>query len=219
MNVEDFIFKVAVGAPGFLLAVVCHEAAHAYVAYRYGDDTAARQGRLTLNPVAHFDLIGTILFPLLGAMFSGFMFGWAKPVPINPARFKKVRQGIFWVSFAGPGANIILGVVFSFILAILYTQVSATFYLYTPLVEICRNGVFINFILAFFNLIPLPPLDGSKMVTSFLSYENAMKYEGLARFSLLFLLVLMFTNILGYILAPAFMLGQFFIKIFVYLLH
>ncbi len=213
MDLSAILFNIAQSLPGFLLAIVVHEWAHAYVAKLNGDTTAEAAGRLTLNPAAHYDLWGTILFPLLGAISGWAMIGWAKPVPINVRNFKKIRKGIFWVSFAGPLSNIILGTISAFLLAYVATQVSDDFSLRTSFLSMLRYSVFINFILAFFNLIPLPPLDGSKMVASFLKGESLRKYEELERFApMIFLgvMALSFMGIptLGYLLAPAQDLGN-----------
>jgi Zn-dependent protease len=205
---ETFIYRMAVGLPGFLLAIVFHEWAHAYVAHRFGDDTAKHSGRLSLNPVVHFDLVGSILFPLLGAALGGVMFGWAKPVPVDPRKFKNIKSAIFWVSFAGPGANIILMIVSAMLLAFVAVKVSPTFYFYDVLVPMLQQSVMINIVLAVFNLIPFPPLDGSKMVSTFLDYETARKYEGLQRYSFVFLLLLWFTPVLQYLMTPAVMVGN-----------
>ena len=205
---ESFVYKVAIGLPGFLLAIVAHEAAHAYVAKRFGDDTAERAGRLNLNPVVHFDLIGTVILPLMGAAFGGIMFGWAKPVPINPARFKNVKHGVFWVSFAGPLANLILTFVSAAIFAFMYTQMDGTSFFYKPFTEMLRQSILINIVLATFNLIPFPPLDGAKMVSSMLDYESARKYEELQKYSLLFIIIIWTTPILNYIIGPAILAGN-----------
>lgn len=218
LAMNDIILRIAIGMPGFLLAIVCHEWAHAYMAYRFGDSTAKSQGRLSLNPTVHADPFGTLVFPLIGAVLGGFMFGWARPVPVNARNFKNVRSGIFWVSFAGPLMNLILGTISALFLAILVSKVSSGFFFYEPFREMLRSSVYINFILAFFNLIPFPPLDGSKMVSSFLNYEQMRKYEDLARYSFVFFLVLILTPILRYILAPAFIIAEVLIKGFFHLL-
>jgi Zn-dependent protease len=205
---ESFVYKVAIGLPGFLLAIVAHEAAHAYVAKRFGDDTAEKAGRLNLNPVVHFDLIGTVILPLVGAAFGGIMFGWAKPVPINPARFKNVKYGIFWVSFAGPLANLLLTFLSAALFALMYTQLDGSFFFYKPFTEMLRQSILINIVLATFNLIPFPPLDGAKMVSSMLDYETARKYEDLQKYSLLFIIIIWTTPVLNYIIGPAILAGN-----------
>ena len=126
------LLRLSIQLPGFILAVSCHEAAHAFVALKFGDDTAKRQGRLTLNPAAHYTPFGTILFPLLGALMGGTMFGWARPVPIDARRFKNIRKSIFWVSFAGPMANIALSVVSAFFYVLIVTKVSQLFIFTNP---------------------------------------------------------------------------------------
>lgn len=211
---NDFILRVCIQAPGLLLGIVFHEFCHAYAALKFGDDTAKRQGRLSLNPAVHFSLFGSIIFPLLAAALGGMMFGWANPVPINGRNIKNYRKGMFWISFAGPLANIILGTLSALLYVVLTTQTSSSFYLFTPLASMLESSVYINFILAFFNLIPFPPLDGSRMVSSVLSYENARKYEDLQRFTIFFIFVLWFTPVLGYLLSPAYMLAKGSIGLF-----
>jgi Zn-dependent protease len=218
MSTSNIILNLATSLPGFLLAVSCHEAAHAYVAHLYGDDTAKRSGRLTLNPVAHYDLVGTIIFPMVGALIGGVMFGWAKPVPVDPRQFKDMKSGIFWVSFAGPLANIILAIFAAFFLAFMHTKVTSNFYFYIPFMGMLQKTVLINIVLAVFNLIPFPPLDGSKMVTTFLNYENARKYEDLQRFTFVFILLLWMTPVFSYLVTPAIMAGNGIINLFVGLL-
>ncbi len=212
---EKIIFNIAVNLPGFLIAIVCHEWAHAYVSYRFGDNTAKSAGRLSFNPLVHIDPFGTIVMPLIGAISGWMMFGWAKPVPIDPRKYKNSRKGIFWVSFAGPGMNILLAVSFAIVLGMVVTKLSTEFYFYMPLIEILKSAVVINLILAVFNLIPFPPLDGSRMVSAFLSYDAARKYEGLQRYTLIFILVLWFTPILRFILSPALAFGNGLIYYFV----
>jgi Zn-dependent protease len=213
-DLNDILFNIAQSLPGFLLAIVVHEAAHAWMANKFGDPTAKNMGRLTLNPAAHYDPWGTIFFPLLAAFTSFAMIGWARPVPIEVRNFKKIRSGIFWVSFAGPLSNLILGTLSALLLAILATKVSSDWGYYSIFIRMLRYSVFINFLLAFFNLIPLPPLDGSKMVSSFLKGEALRKYEDFARFTpMIFIgvMILSFMGIhtLGYVLAPAQMLGNY----------
>ncbi len=206
MNVA--LFNIAESLPGFLLAIVTHEAAHAWMAHKFGDPTAKNMGRLTLNPAAHYDPWGTIFFPLLAAFTNFAMIGWARPVPVEIRNFKKLRSGIFWVSFAGPLSNLILGTISALVLAIVATQVSADWGYYNIALRMLRYSVFINFILAFFNLIPIPPLDGSKMVSSFLKGHALYKYESFAQYTPIIFMVVMclsFMGIhtLGYVLLPA----------------
>jgi Zn-dependent protease len=187
----------------FVMAVVFHEFAHGFAANRCGDNTAKTAGRLTLNPLPHLDPIGTVLFPLVN-MLTGMnlLFGWARPVPINPNRFRKYRPGLFFVSFAGPLMNILLAVLSAAVFWSLQVWVPQAFYLHEPLSMMANESVKINFALAVFNLIPLPPLDGSKIVESFLPYQAAMKYEAIARYSFFILMALLLTGGLSFLAYP-----------------
>lgn len=213
MDLNALILNLSQSIPGFLLAIVVHEWSHGYVALKYGDDTALRSGRLTLNPAAHFDMFGSLIVPLLCVMLGGAVFGWAKPVPVDVRRFKNYRKGIFWVSFAGPLSNFILGIISSILYAVIATQVPSNFGFYVIMLKMLQFSIFINFLLGFFNLIPLPPLDGSKMVSAFLKGEALRKYEEIRRFTPMIFLVIfglsiMGVSTLGRILAPAIMVGE-----------
>lgn len=222
-DLSAILVNIAISIPGFLLAIVAHEAAHAYVAYRYGDSTAKDQGRLSLNPAVHYDMWGTILLPLLAAFSGWAVIGYAKPVPIDPRRFSNVKKGIFWVSFAGPLSNIILGTLSAMALAWFYYTVPQDFSYFEIVIKMLRFSIFINFILAVFNLIPLPPLDGSKMVSVFLKPMALRKYEEFGRFTPMIFLSLIALSVMGvhifaYILYPAQVLEQgvmtFFLQLF-----
>ncbi len=218
-TMQEIIYNIAIGLPGFLFAIVFHEWAHARMALYFGDNTAQSQGRLSLDPLVHADPIGTIVFPLISAGLGGVLFGWAKPVPVDPRRFKKFKHGVFWVSFAGPGANIILSIISSLAFALIMTQVPANFEYYNVLLDMAKSSITINLVLAVFNLLPIPPLDGSKMVTTFLDYNQARKYEQLGQYSFLLILVFWMTNLFSYIMIPAIVFGNwvttFFIRMFV----
>jgi Zn-dependent protease len=206
MDFNSIIYNVALSVPGFLMAVVFHEAAHAYAAHYFGDDTANRQGRMTLNPVVHIDMLGTVIFPLIGIM-AGFMaIGWATPVPIDSRNFKNFRKGLFWVSFAGPLVNILLGIVCGFFMALM--AINFPDFSYTGVItQILSYSISINFLLAAFNLLPIPPLDGARMISSFLNHRQMRVYESFAQYTpYLFLMLMalsfMGIHILGYLLAP-----------------
>lgn len=220
---SSIIFNIAQSVPGFLLAIVAHEAAHGYMANYWGDPTAKNAGRLTLNPMVHYDPFGTVLFPLISAVTGFAIIGWAKPVPIDIRNFKKFRLGLFWVSFAGPLANFIIGTLSALgcALVVIYVPMSSPYY--PVFIGMLKYSVSINFILAFFNLIPLPPLDGSKMVSSFLKGRALYQYEALAQYTpMIFLAILMLSfvgvSVLGYVLAPALEMTQgmilFFLRLF-----
>lgn len=218
MDMTQTIYHIAVSLPGFLLGIVCHEAAHAFMADRFGDPTARLTGRLTLNPSVHYDLVGTIIFPLIGALMGGAMFGWAKPVPVDTRRFKNIRSGIFWVSFAGPLANLLLLILAAFMFAVLSTKVSPNFSFFNIFSDMLIQAIRINVLLAMFNLIPFPPLDGSKMVSSMLDYEAARKFEELQRYSIVFVFILIFTPILNYIMMPAILAANMIVNLFMMML-
>ena len=187
----------------FFVAVVFHEFAHGFIAMKWGDTTAKDMGRLTLNPLPHVDPLGTIVFPIV-MMLSGthFLFGWAKPVPINPNRFHQYRPGLFWVSFAGPLMNFLLAILSAVVFCLIQLLLPQTSYIYEPLLGMSYVSVSLNFALGIFNLIPLPPLDGSKMIESYLPYEAAQKYESLARYSFFILMALMFTGAIRILAYP-----------------
>jgi Zn-dependent protease len=221
MEMNSMIQTIAQSLPGFLLAVVAHEWAHGKMAMKWGDDTAHRLGRVSFNPTVHIDMFGTVIMPLICLVLGGAIFGWAKPVPIDPRRFKNYRQGVFWVSFAGPLANFILGTISAFLyawIAITFDQ-QAGFYMVA--LKMLQYSIFINFLLGAFNLIPLPPLDGSKMVSSVLKGKWAIKYDELARYTPMIFMVIFALSLLGYstigrLLTPAIMFGN---KITMYFLQ
>jgi len=203
MDVNQILYRLVVSAPVFLLAITCHEYAHGRVALMFGDNTAKSEGRLTLNPVSHIDLFGTIILPLILVVIGGGVFGYAKPVPVNPSRYKNIKWGIFWVSFAGPLANISLSIISAFLLVALKLYLPESMEMKSALVDIVKTSVFINVILAVFNLIPWPPLDGSRMLSTFLDYNAKVKYEQLERFTFFFFIALWMTNIFSYLMMPA----------------
>ncbi|MCB9060169.1 MAG: site-2 protease family protein [Halobacteriovoraceae bacterium] len=217
-NLNNVLLNITTGLPGLLLAVVCHEWAHAMMSYKFGDPTAKYAGRLTLNPQAHFDLIGTIIFPLVGVLLGGVMFGWAKPVPIDPRYYKNYKKGVFWVSFAGPLANIVLVIIFSFLLAFIQKKIGSVFSYYETILQMISMAIRINVVIAAFNLIPWPPLDGSKMLAMFMDHETARRYEGLSRYWFVMLIVIWYTDIIGYFVQPFFFFAQFIYNSFLMIL-
>lgn len=177
--------RFAILAPGLLIALVCHEVAHGYVAYLLGDPTAKSQGRLTLNPLKHLDPLGTLAFFFVH-------FGWAKPVPVNPGYFKNPRKGMLLTAIAGPGVNFLLASIFAVCIHILtavqFESGTFTESVLIPLYLICQAGVFVNLILGVFNLIPIPPLDGSSVLAYFLPPQLAYKYMNLSRYGFIILI-------------------------------
>lgn len=185
----DMIYAI----PGLLIAMTVHEWAHAKVADNLGDYTPRMQGRLTLNPISHIDPIGLIML-----FFA--QIGWAKPVPINPNNFSNYRNGMMQVSLAGPLSNLIVALVATVLFALTFKYNMSTHWLTAILQLIIIYNV--NF--AIFNLVPIPPLDGSKVLLSLLPGEMAYKYETsvIARYSFILLILLVFTGILGFIIRP-----------------
>jgi len=157
-----------------ILSIVIHEVAHGYAANFLGDPTARLQGRLTLNPISHIDLLGSIIIPgLLVLTSQPFLFGWAKPVPYNPYNLKNQKWGEAFVAFAGPATNIILALIFAFLIRSGLAEAVWG----SSILELLVPIVFINILLALFNMIPIPPLDGSKILKAFLSYRGQMAFS------------------------------------------
>ncbi len=208
-GLQDGILRLAYQFVPFLIAVVGHEFGHAFVAHLWGDDSAKNSGRLTLNPAPHIDVLGTLVFPIL-SMVSGVsvMFGWAIPVPIDPSKFRKFRPGLFSVALGGPGANVIMAFGFAFALAALQRFASPEFFFFKEFSIMFEFAVYINYGLALFNLIPLPPLDGSKVIQSFLSPRAMFKYEQLSRVSAFILLALILTGVIRFIGVPVMFAAQ-----------
>lgn len=210
-TVLDFLRQLITWAPGLIMGVVLHEYAHGYIAYKSGDNTAKSLGRLTLNPIAHIDLFGSILLPLLLILFnSGIVFGYAKPVPINPAYFRNYRKGLRYTSLAGPVTNLI----FAFVVGLVYGLFSYIFFKLTNVMltsnnlisQIFEGAIYINIFLAILNFIPIPPLDGSKILASFLPDEAMFKFLSLGRFGFIFIFIFIFLgwSIFWTVISPLF---------------
>ena len=175
MDIANIIQTIAIYALPVLFAITVHEAAHGYVARHYGDPTAAMLGRVTLNPLKHIDPIGTIAMPLfLYVVTSGaFLFGYAKPVPVNFGRLKNPRRDMIWVALAGPASNLLQALAWAIGLYLLRgAGVEERFFL-----EMCRAGVLVNVVMFVFNLFPLPPLDGGRIVSGLLPPRLAIPYS------------------------------------------
>ena len=173
--------KIIVAAVPIIFAITVHEVAHGWVASKLGDPTAKLAGRLTLNPVKHIDPLGTIVVPLVMIVLTPFAFGWAKPVPVDWRNLDSPRRDMALVAAAGPGANIIMLLLWTLLLSVLFTDGTAVSYQENLLIEMAKVGIIINIVLIALNLLPLPPLDGSRIVTAFLSPAAAYKYNLLER--------------------------------------
>lgn len=194
---NELLVTISILALPVLLAVTMHEVAHGWVADKLGDDTARKAGRLTLNPLKHLDIVGTLVF------FITRMVGWAKPVPVNPMNFRRPRQDMVWVAAAGPVANLCLAVLFALIFRLLAAMVNLVplFFLH-PFILIAQAGVIINVGLAVFNALPIPPLDGSSIAAGLLPLDLALRYERLKPYGFIILLILIFTGVVGKIVFP-----------------
>lgn len=201
MNELNAVQQVVVGILPMIFAITVHEVAHGWVAKQYGDNTAYQQGRLTLNPVKHIDPLGTIILPgFLLLTGSSFLFGWAKPVPVNARNLKKPITDMAIVALAGPVSNLLMALFWALIARTGATiggsvESIAGFLVYSGI-----TGILINLSLALLNLIPIPPLDGSRVVTALLPYNLAVQYNQLERYGFLILIALLYTNLLSVIL-------------------
>jgi Zn-dependent protease len=199
---ESLIQTLAIAALPVIFAITLHEAAHGYAARHFGDPTAWLQGRISLNPLRHIDLFGTILIPIAILLFSGgtFLFGYAKPVPVDFSRLKKPKQDMFWVAAAGPGANLFMALCWALLLKLSWVLPSSEYTL--PLAEMSKIGITVNCVLMVLNLLPLPPLDGGRIAVSLLPHALAWKFARIERWGFPILLVLLFTGILGAVMNP-----------------
>lgn len=201
MDINAVIQAITILALPVVFAITLHEAAHGYAARHFGDPTAWQMGRISLNPLRHIDPVGTILMPLMLFWFSGgnFLFGYAKPVPVDFSRLRHPKQDMFWVAAAGPLANLFMAICWALLFK--FSWMTPEFFS-TPLALMAKVGIQINCVLMVLNLLPLPPLDGGRIAVSLLPYRQARAFAQLERWGFPILLVLMFTGILGAIMNP-----------------
>ncbi|MDJ0805937.1 MAG: site-2 protease family protein [Gammaproteobacteria bacterium] len=194
--------KIAILALPILFAITVHEAAHGWMAKRLGDRTAEMLGRVTLNPLKHIDLIGTVLVPLVVFFTSGFVFGWAKPVPVNYRNLHNPRRDSALVALAGPGANLLMAILWALAILLGVMLIETSQWLAVPMILMGVAGVLFNAVLMALNLLPILPLDGGRVLNSLLPPKLAQVYSRLEAFGLIIVVVLLATGLLGYVLWP-----------------
>jgi len=202
VNIHQLAQTLAIYAIPVLFAITLHEAAHGYVARHFGDMTAHAQGRISLNPGRHIDLIGTIVVPLVILFLSGykFLFGWAKPVPVNYSALRKPRQHMAWVAAAGPGANLVMALVWAVLLKVAVLLPAGGVSEFLALMA--QAGILVNLVFMFLNLLPILPLDGGRILASLLPSRAAWQYARLEPLGLPLLVILLLTNVLNGVLEP-----------------
>ena len=204
MGEFTLIQKIAIWAIPVIFAITVHEVAHGYVAKRLGDPTAAMLGRLTLNPVKHIDPIGTLLVPALMLLLpGGFIFGWAKPVPIGYRNLRNPRRDMALVAAAGPGVNLVMALLWAVVLRVSVQGLDTFAWAAHPLLYMAQAGISINLVLMVLNLLPIPPLDGSRVLAG-LGPDNLARALGRVEpYGLIIVVILLMTGVLGQILVPA----------------
>lgn len=210
MNFDALIQTVALAAIPVLFAITLHEAAHGYAARHFGDMTAYKAGRISLNPMRHIDPLGTILLPMLTLFVGGILFGWAKPVPVNFSALRHPKKDMLWVALAGPAANLVMALFWGamFKVALMFPGS----YFAQPLIGMAQFGVTINAILLVLNLLPLPPLDGGRVAISLLPHRQAFQLAKVEPYGMIILILLAVVPvsgqpILSWILSP--LVGSF----------
>lgn len=208
-SIPDIAYTIAVWAAPILFAITLHEAAHGWVANKLGDPTAKKLGRITLNPIKHIDPVGTIAVPLFLAMVSPFVLGWAKPVPVEPRYFKSPLLDMALVAVAGPASNFFMACFWAMFIQLALVSLAPSQTL-VFLTEMGKNGIIINVVLMVLNLLPIPPLDGGRVMAGILPPRLALPFMQLERFGMVIILLLLVSGILGKIMWP---IVQHFVEI------
>ena len=202
MDLHNILITVLVYALPVVFAITLHEAAHGYVARRFGDSTAYMLGRVTLNPVKHIDWLGTIVLPIVTLALSPFMFGWAKPVPVNFNNLRRPKADMLWVAAAGPASNLVQLAIWALVAAVLARVISPNGLAGGFWLAVADAGIKVNIMFALLNLLPVLPLDGGRIVTSVLPERLSYAWQQTERFGMVILLALLFSGVIGWILNP-----------------
>ncbi|HCA28008.1 MAG TPA: site-2 protease family protein [Betaproteobacteria bacterium] len=197
---DNLLALISIYALPIIFAITLHEAAHGYAAKQFGDLTAHQMGRISLNPLRHIDLVGTILVPAVTLALGGILFGWAKPVPVNFGNLRHPKKDMLWVALAGPAANLAMALFWALSIKLSMWAPSSPFAV--PMGLMGKAGVTINVILMVLNLLPILPLDGGRIMVSLLPHRYAYGYSKLEPYGLMILVFLLFTGVLGHILWP-----------------
>jgi Zn-dependent protease len=202
MDLEQLVRAIAVGAIPVLFAVTLHEVAHGWMARRHGDHTAEMMGRLSLNPIKHIDPVGTIIVPIMMLMFSPFIFGWAKPVPVAFNKLNNPKRDMVWVAIAGPLANIAMGIFWAVVFKLTVVTGLAASVAGEWIMSMAEIGIIINALLAAFNLLPIPPLDGGRVFRGLASESVGYYLDRIEPFGLIILVVLLVSGVLQVLVGP-----------------
>ena len=199
---DNLIQTLAIAALPVIFAITLHEAAHGYAARHFGDLTAWQAGRISLNPLRHVDLVGTVVVPAMILLLSAgsFLFGWAKPVPVDFGRLRNPKKDMFWVAAAGPGVNLIMALGWAAMLKLVEVTPANAYSL--AMARMADIGIDVNLVLMSLNLLPIPPLDGGRIAVSLLPHRLAWQFARLEPWGFPILLLLLFTGILGSVLGP-----------------
>ena len=212
-NMADFIFKIFLFYLPLLFSLCVHEFAHGWMAKKKGDLTAFYEGRLTLNPIAHIDYLGTLILPMIFLFTNApLFFGWAKPVPVDPSALKNPREDMFWVAFAGPLSNILLALAGAGLLSLLYMiQITGVISLNKNFISMAEMFIYLNMLLAVFNLIPLHPLDGGKVIARFLPAKWNIFLEENQKYCYILLILFLLLGAFHYLAKPILFSSQYLI--------